>query len=120
MVESCPEEHKDWLSQRLHFANEIFLVDRLKELVVPFENLMGAPNSIDAMIKQIKNTRNYLTHFNLDLQKKAAKERDLWLLCEKMQALFCLHLLHRIGMTQEELATVARSENHIRDGLAAH
>ena len=120
LVESCPEEHKDWLSQRLHFANEIFLADRLKELVVPFENLMGTPNSIDAMIKQIKNTRNYLTHFNPDLQKKAAKERDLWLLCEKMQALFCLHLLHRIGMTQEELATVARSENHIRDGLAAH
>ena len=120
MVESCPEEHKDWLSQRLHFANEIFLADRLKELTLPFENLLGNPDSIEVMVKQIKNTRNYLTHFDPELQKKAAKGRDLWLLCEKIQALFCLHLLQRIGLTQEELATVARSENHVRDSLAAH
>lgn len=119
LIENCPEAHKDWLSQRLNFANEIFLVDRLKELITPFEVLLGDADSIDRMTTKMKHTRNYLTHFDPSLKAKAAKGRDLWLLCERAEALFCLHLLHRIGLTQEELATVAKSENHIKDGLAA-
>jgi ApeA N-terminal domain 1 len=119
LIESCPKEHQPWLKEVLHFSNEIFLNDRIEELVAPFESHFGEAESVNQMIKTMKVTRNYLTHFEPSLKKKAAKGRDLWLLCAKAEALICLHLLHKIGLTTDELSSLAQRDNHVKDGLAA-
>lgn len=38
LLSQCPPEHENWLSQRLHFANEPALADRLRELLTPFQS----------------------------------------------------------------------------------
>ena len=102
MIGECPEEHKDWFSPKLLRSNELTLKNRFERMTEPFGNFMCGERR-PQLIKSIKDTRNYLTHYDSDLESKAAKGEGLKFLCRKMNALFRLQFLKLIGFDEQEI-----------------
>lgn len=109
VLEGCPAEHLDWLKGRLMHGNEINLGKRIKKIIDPFKDHLGNSRDRKKLLRKIVDTRNYLTHYNESLQDEAAKGRDLWVLCMKMEVIFNLHFLKVIGFTDEEINGVVEN-----------
>lgn len=109
ILNGCPEEHIDWLKGRLVHGNEINLGKRLKKIIEPFKEHLGAGGERSKMLRKIVDTRNYLTHYNEDLKENSAKGKDLWILCQKMEAIFNLHFLKVVGFTGEKINGVVEN-----------
>lgn len=117
ILESCPKEHAEWLQGRLMHGNEINLGKRLKKIIEPFKEHLGSSKERNKLLRQIVNTRNYLTHYNEDLKHETAKGRDLWLLCLKMEVIFNLHFLNIIGFTADEIEEVIKHNYSLKRKL---
>lgn len=117
ILKSCPEEHVDWLQGRLMHGNEINLGKRLKRIIEPFKEHLGSSKERNKLLRQIVNTRNYLTHYNEDLEHEMAKGRELWLLCLKIEAIFNLHFLNIIGFTTDEIEQVIKNSESLKKKL---
>ena len=109
VLKGCPENHLDWLYGRLLHGNEINLRKRIKKIIEPFKDYLGTKQERSKLLEKIVDTRNYLTHYSESLHDKAAKGRDLRILCLKMEAIFNLHFLKVIGFTDEEIDGVAQN-----------
>ena len=83
-------------------GGKLSLGNRLEKMTEPFGNFMGGERRT-GLIGNIVITRNYLTHGDSKLEKKAAKGRLLEVICLKMNALFRLQFLKLIGFTEEEI-----------------
>ena len=106
LIEYCPEEKQDWLRRRLEYPDDVNLLKRIKELINPFfKEIIGIKRS--KLARKISVTRNYLTHYNPDLESEAAKGADLHVLCLKMELLFELHFLKLTGFTPEKIKSIA-------------
>lgn len=114
IMQECPEEHKEWLTGRLQFGNELSLSRRIKKIIDPFKQLLGSSNERSSLIRSIVNTRNYLTHYNHDLKGIASTGKDLFRLCKKMEAIFQLHLLDVIGFRREEIVSIHNHSNGLK------
>ncbi|WP_345977993.1 HEPN domain-containing protein [Sulfurimonas sp. HSL3-7] len=106
LIEHCPEEHQDWLSGRLRYGNEVNLSRRIKSIIEPFKEFLGTSKERRKLIRAIVDTRNYLTHYDQSLEETATSGRDLWFLCQRMEAIFQLHLLQLLGFTHSEVKAV--------------
>ncbi len=109
VLKGCPEEHRDWLKGRLMHGNEINLGKRIKKIIEPFKDHLGTSKERGKLLRKIVDTRNYLTHYSESLHNEAAKGRDLWILCLKMEVIFNLHFLKVIGFTDEEINGVVEN-----------
>ncbi|AUZ57769.1 hypothetical protein PRJ_1148 [Pseudomonas sp. XWY-1] len=117
IIKDCPGEHVGWLSGRLMHGNEINLGKRLKRIVEPFKNHLGKRDQRTKILRKIVDTRNYLTHYSENLKEEAATGRDLWVLCQKMEAIFSLHFLKVIGFTDEEINGVVKNSHPLNKKL---
>ena len=96
----APKEHRRWLHGRLSHGNEINLGQRIQRIIEPYKSYLGNSKERKKLIRGIVNTRNYLTHYSEELEKESVKGVDLWVLCQKMEAIFQLHLLQQLGFTE--------------------
>lgn len=117
VIDSCPEKHRSWLDGKLKFANEISLAHRLKDLIEP--NLPYLPKDIDQkrFVRQVVDTRNYLTHYSEELKDKAAHGRDLVELILRLEVIFVLSLIRHIGFTEAEVAVIMAKNHDLRQRL---
>lgn len=76
ILESCPDNHKDWLRQKISHGNEIGFRIRVKELINPVADILKNEindNQIDKKIKncikKIVSFRNQLTHNDINSKK---------------------------------------------------
>lgn len=99
----APKEHRRWLHGRLSHGNEINLGQRIQRIIEPYKSYLGNSKERKKLIRGIVNTRNYLTHYSEELEKESVKGVDLWVLCQKMEAIFQLHLLQQLGFTESEI-----------------
>ena len=104
LIEQCPEKRQEWLRSKLR--NEVSLRRRIKKLIEPFKNHFGNKKKRKKFINRIVDTRNYLTHYDPNLEPKAAKGQALQVLCQKIEALFQLHFLQLIGFSQEDINAI--------------
>lgn len=109
VLEGCPAEHLAWLKGRLMHGNEINLGKRIKKIIEPFQDHLGTSGERRKLLRKIVDTRNYLTHYCESLHDKSAKDRELWVLCMKMEVIFNLHFLKVIGFTDEEINGVVKN-----------
>ena len=109
LIDQCPPQKKEWLKGKLWYGNEVSLRHRLKNLIEPFEDVIEDWQKPKGLIDKIVNTRNYLTHYDLSLESKAAKDEELWPLCLKMELLFQLHFLQLIGFSYEQIDSLLAS-----------
>ena len=105
MIQKCPENERSWFNQKLNYANELTLRNRVTKLIETFdEGISGKEKS--KLISSIVDTRNYLTHYDSSLESKAAKGKELQNLCITMGLLYQLHFLKLIGFRQEDIGWV--------------
>ncbi|KRG11823.1 hypothetical protein ACA29_13705 [Lederbergia galactosidilytica] len=114
IVSSLPEEHQKWVKDSLAFSNEPRLHDRMEELLTPavktkspdfeakYYHLFRLPNKekID-IIRDIKNTRNYNTHFDEKLLRKSLKGEELFQLVLLLKAMIEFYLLTELEIDEE-------------------
>ena len=117
LITHCPEEHKNWLSERLNYGNELSLRQRVKRIIEPFKEFIGDENQRNKLIGNIVDTRNYLTHYDESLKSKAASGEELLLLYHKMEAIFQLRILQELGFTQTEIESILDKSYKLREKL---
>ena len=113
----CPEEYKEWLSQRLDYGNELSLRTRLHRIIESCKSTIGTSEEVELIVKNIVDTRNYFTHYDLRLENKAASGQNLWNLCQKMEAIFQLHLLKELCFDEVEINAVLNNTYSFRNKL---
>lgn len=118
LMDACPSKRKKWLKGRLKYANEISLRDRLAQLLEPFRDLYGDKKTLDSLLIDVTNARNYLTHYDPKLEDKAPSLIELYHLNQKMEALCQLHLLSVIGFADDEIIDAAKKSHAIRERLS--
>lgn len=106
LINAAPEAQKEWVEQKLRFANEISLSRRLKSIIKPFKSQFGSSYERKQLVLWIVDTRNYLTHYDPGSKEKAAHGRNLWILCEKIEALLQLHFLKILSFGEEQIDAV--------------
>lgn len=99
IIESVGEEFKEWLKQKLSFSNEPTLKERIDELLNDNSNetIKKLIKDFDSFSKLVKDSRNFYTHYDKSLEKKAARGGDLYYLTERMKVLLTCCLLNVIG-----------------------
>ena len=78
----------------------------LSALLNHFKEILGNEENRRNLICKIMDTRNDLTHSNLDLISQTAEDRDLWTLYLKTELIFQLLLLWSIGFSLEDINSV--------------
>jgi hypothetical protein len=113
MVSSVPndivEECRKALIQKLNHVNEVSLKTRLKEIlknVATFAQIGGWDGS--AFVKNLADTRNYLTHYDQRLQDKSLTGRRLWDITQAMQTLIETCFLREMGFKDETIHAVLK------------
>jgi len=96
------------------YGNEVSLGNRIKKIIEPFKEILGSNKERNKLIRDIVNTRNYLTHYDNSLESVAVKGRNLLMLCFKMEAIFQLHLLQMLGFTETEIKSVFENSYELK------
>lgn len=118
LLTTCSEDKRKWLESKLMFGNELSLGNRLKRLLDPFKSQFGTSAKREKLIRKIVDTRNYLTHYSKDLENKAAKGRDLWEICLKMEVAFQFQLLTEIGFDKPAIQKIITDSESISRKLS--
>lgn len=121
VIESCPDDKRDWVHDSLRYANELRFRRRLRRLIEPFRQWFGVNSrEREAFINTVCDTRNYLTHYEEATTKnRAAEPEELFVLHEKMEALFQLHLLMLIGLDEPSIDSLIQNNSRIRRKLGS-
>lgn len=113
ILTECPFQHKKWLQEKLNFSNEPTLKQRLDEL---FESI--APvlrdhlfDNYKSIITNTKNSRNYYTHYSLNLENKALKGKELFYLTERLKVFLLILLLKETGINTDSLTKIIKESS---------
>lgn len=100
ILESCPEEYKQWLKEKLSYSNEPTLKDRISTLLTELDPLFISRFFADheSIVNIARNTRNYYTHYDQRLQKKALHGAELSILTQRLRIFLLICLLKQIGL----------------------
>lgn len=103
IIQNVPDNYKKWLKEALAFSNEKSLKIRLTELMdEAFEVMQPLLNNKEEFIKKVRDTRNYLTHFDQRMKDKTATDSELHWMTEKLSILLQSCLLKEINITATE------------------
>ena len=93
----------EWLKEKLAFANEPTLKNRLEDLIetYSFAYFNERVNNRETFCKQAKDSRNYYTHFNKDLLRKALNGKELFDLTENLKLLLFSAVFKSIGIEND-------------------
>ncbi|MBD0723696.1 hypothetical protein B6A10_00725 [Flavobacterium sp. L1I52] len=103
ILETTPTEYHWWIKEQLNFGNNLNLHQRLSELLEKYDHsiIRQSIKDKDKFIKQVKDLRNYYTHYSKSLEKKKITERELMILSEKLKMLLVSGFLFEIGFPKE-------------------
>lgn len=117
LVQSIESLHRKMCRDATSSANEIPLRHRLTSMLGEFADLYGEKKKRKTLIKSIIATRNYLTHRDDEMKGKSAKGQDLFVLHEKLEALFQLQILRLIGMDSATIFKIVENNRSIQGKL---
>ena len=118
LLENCPMNRRAWLKEELRYANELSLRQRIKRLLIPFENWFGVRKRREAFVNTVCDTRNYFTHYDeTNTKDRAITGHELFELHGKLEALFQLHLLKLIGLDDSAIDSIVKGNRVLRRKL---
>jgi hypothetical protein len=108
VLDHAHEKHREWLKGVLDFSNEPRLGSRLETVVDATSSIFGwSPEEKQILVKQARDTRHYLTHYDPKGAKKAVGGERLYWLSEMLLFIIGASLLSHAGV----------SDRHLRSGL---
>lgn len=97
-------DFRESLKSKLKYGNEFSLRKRLKEIFSKYQEILNEfIENKNAFIEKVVNTRNYQTHHDEDLRKRAAKGEGLYRLTQKLKKLLEICLLIELGFSREQI-----------------
>jgi len=103
-IEDLSEEYKDHFFTKVSYINKKILRIKLKELFIKYQYITNCvTDDIDEFINKIADTRNYYTHYDEKLKKKAVVIKDLPLLSQKILFFLVGILLREIGFDEDQI-----------------
>lgn len=107
--EQLEETHYNSLKSRIDFGNEFSLQSRLLELFNDFEDIFKLfIDDKDEFIKDLKNTRNYLTHYDKKMERKAKSGKELSLLSKKLNLIIKIFFLKELGINSDQIKEIVK------------
>ena len=110
----CPKSNRKWLYGRIIKGNELPFGKRLKNIIDPFKEYFGNSSDRNKLIRNIVDTRNYLTHYSNEVKSKAAQGMALYILCEQLEGIIQLHLLSHLGFSEIKIGDILKSNDQLR------
>ena len=119
VIKNCPTDIQGWVWEKLQYVNQLPFKTRIERLVEPFASWFGSNfGEREAFIKSIRDTRNYLTHYDAKATKRRAdRPDDLFVLYGKMEGLLQLHLLSLIGFDHSLIGFLVEENRRLRRKL---
>jgi hypothetical protein len=119
IIKNTPEEHGEWLKEKISYSNEKTLKERLDELMHDeHDHWLFVNNAKErkSFTVDVKNTRHYLTHYDEKLEKKALKGEQLKAACFYLKTMLEYYLFKEIDLPLDLIRekTIERL-NHYRD-----
>lgn len=112
VIESVPEVHKNWVKSRL--TNEPSANERLFRILTEFdfldESLLG---DLDEFRRQIRDTRNYLVHYNEDLKYKVTDTYDIHNMIGKLILILYSCVLHELNISNEDIEKIIKNNDSL-------
>lgn len=109
IIASVDEEYRDWLKEKLNFANERSLHERISdfasEMPEGIRKMLFKPDT-EIFIKSFKDTRNYYTHYNESLKKKALTGNELFIMCGRLRIILIYFLLKQLEFSEEKIERI--------------
>ncbi len=102
------------LKERLKYLNEFSLRKRLREILGKFPDIFSfIIQQNEKFIEDAINTRNFLTHYDKNLQSKAKDGNELYRLVEEMKFVLEVCLLAELGISRDNIkALVDRNQRY--------
>ena len=115
IIDATPAEHREWLTEKLKYSNELSLRRRLKLLVGRFAFLLDEliPDR-KAVISAIYDNRNYLTHYDKRLKGRAARGAGLLYMVEVLKLLIQASLLNELGFPDAKIGEFLSRSRTVR------
>ena len=82
-----------------------------------FETFYGSSKDRKTFINRIVNTRNYLTHYDINLKSTACSGEQLFDICMKMECPFQLHFMREIGFSDEQIRAIVENNYKFKQKL---
>lgn len=111
VIDTVPKQHKEWLTKRLCYSNELTLRDRLKLIFDEFTDVLQPVLNKKLFLNKVINTRNYLTHYDQSLKEKALHGFDLHEINEKLLLILQLCLLSQMGFNKTVIKSLVNENN---------
>lgn len=112
LLEACPGEHQEWLSDILKHKNETPFKARLKELFQEFQHF-GSNKDISKLIHAVVSHRNYLMHGGENGGIIKDGRGLLWRM-QRLEVLMKFCFLKELGFSEVEIASVANGNRNIQ------
>ena len=105
IVGKVDDKDKKWLKQRLAFSNEPTLHKRMEEILEEVKSpfIDRIISNYEQFVKDVKNTRNFYTHFGQRLESKAKKGEELIFLTRKLKLVLICIILKETGFEQGQI-----------------
>jgi hypothetical protein len=111
LLEKCDAKYSDWLSAHLKYGNEMPLAKRINAVLLPYKDYFGNKKGCKKLVRDVVDTRNYLTHYDESLRERYSKGKDLWDLILKLEAVFELQLLQVLGFTINDIRAIVEKSS---------
>ena len=114
IVDRVDESDKKWLKQRLAFSNEPTLHKRLEDITEEVKSsfIDRVISDYEQFVRDVKNTRNFQTHFSPKLEKKAKRGEELILLTKRLRLILVTAILQEIGLPQDQVGKLLERNQH--------
>ena len=105
ILSTVDSKYHSWLKDQFNFGNNLNLHARLEEIIdfCSCDMISQLISDKNSFIKDVKNSRNYYTHYSNDLKKKALKGTDLFYLSQKLKIIIVCSFLLEIGFDKTKL-----------------
>lgn len=102
------------LHSRLN-TKDMFLIDRLKILCKEFINMgIYTQDEMDVFSEKIKDTRNYLTHYDKSKEDRTIDDNEYQIYINTMKWLLQIHFLKELGFEQDKIYKFLRFDQLVK------
>lgn len=106
---------KKSLEERIRHGNEPYLKTKIKEIFDENEEYINdIIDDKEGFIEKFKCTRDYLTHYSINLKECSANDKEIFEMCNKLQIIIERLFLIEIGFTSKIIKDVIKSQRHQR------
>ncbi len=109
ILDSCPEEYKSWLMDKLKYSNEIYFRKRISNVLKKYITIFTVDLKInskdkDRIISKIVETRNYYTHGSEEAYELAEKSmQGVIILTKLLKVMIDCIILSKLGYDDENV-----------------